>query len=401
MVQEKKKAILKAAEALFAAQGFNQTKVADIARASEIHEASIYAYFKNKKKILFAIYGDYIEEAVKNIEHHFQGMKEPGPKLRKLIWSYLDDIQSNPNHGRIMMMAQRESPEFYTSKHFRHIKEFSALLRDIIIAGHEEGIFRTDLSARSIGNMVMGTALFTVFHSIVNDQPYDPDKMSDTIYQLVLNAAGVEDSSVDDRSEDIKRNTRTQYRKTQIVDAATQVFSQKGFSNATISDIARKANLGDATLYEYFDNKDAILIGIAGTYLQIFTCEAFWLNASPKAEQFLKKMIWKVIWQLYFNLDFSRVLILDLFRNVDFYISPEYKDWEDLQKKIQETIDEGQKEGVFIKDFPTLTYFHMLIGTLDQFLMEHFLLHSPPLGLVELSAIVDALVRAIKVREAP
>jgi len=400
MVYEKKKAILKAAETLFASQGFNQTKVADIAKASQIHEASIYAYFKNKKKILFAIYGEYIKNAVKNIKHHFQGMKEPGPKLRKLIWSYLADIQSNPDHGRIMMMAQRESPEFYKSKHFGHIKEFSGLLRDIIIAGQQEGCFRTDLSSRSIGNMLMGTVLFTVFHSLVHDLPYDPDEMSDTIYQLVFNAAGVEPSSGGGPSGDIKRNTRTQYRKTQIVDAATQIFSQKGFSNATISDIARRANLGDATLYEYFDNKDAILIGIAGTYLQIFTCEAFWLTASPKAEQFLKKMIWKVIWQLYFNLDFSRVLILDLFRNVQFYESPEYKDWEDLQKKIQGTIEEGQKEGVFIEGFPTLTYFHMLIGTLDQFLVEQFLLESPPLGLVELSAIVDALVRAIKVREA-
>ncbi len=68
-------------------------------------------------------------------------------------------------------------------------------------------------------------------------------------------------------------------------------------------------------------------------------------------------MIWKVIWQLYFKEDFSWVLILDLFRNIDFYSSPQYKDFEDLQKKILESVEEGQKEGVFITNFLALTYF--------------------------------------------
>ena len=40
-----------------------------------------------------------------------------------------------------------------------------------------------------------------------------------------------------------------------------------------------------------------------------------------------------------------------------------------------------------------------LIGTLDQFILEQFLRKSACLGLVELNAIVDSLVRAIKVRK--
>jgi TetR/AcrR family transcriptional regulator, fatty acid metabolism regulator protein len=399
MVAQKRLAILKAAEHLFAAQGFNQTKIADIAKESQIHEASIYAYFKNKKNILFDIYGEQVRGAVQGIKEHFQGMKEPGPKLRKLIWSYLADIQNNPNYGKILMMAQRESHDFYNSKHLRYVKEYSDVVSGLVVAGQKDGLFRTALSPRAIKNMVMGTAVFTAIHGTVNHRPYDPDEMSDVIYHLVLNAAGVYPSSPDEKTEKGKKRERIDHRKTQIVEAATQVFSRKGFSNATISDVAKHARLGDATLYEYFVNKDDILMGIAGTYLQIFSCEAFWLTASPKAEQFLKKMIWKVIWQLYFNEDFSRVLILDLFRNVDFYYSPQYKDFEDLQKKILEWVENGQQEGVFIKDFPSLTYFHMIIGTLDQFLLEQFVRNSAPLGLVELNAIVESLVRAIKVRE--
>jgi len=88
MVTQKRQAILKAAEEVFAKQGFNQIKVADIVKESQVHEASIYAYFKNKKNILFDICGDYVRTAVQGLKEHFQGMKEPGPKRRKLIGTF-------------------------------------------------------------------------------------------------------------------------------------------------------------------------------------------------------------------------------------------------------------------------------------------------------------------------
>ena len=41
----------------------------------------------------------------------------------------------------------------------------------------------------------------------------------------------------------------------------------------------------------------------------------------------------------------------------------------------------------------------MIIGTFDQFLLGQFLLDRPPLGLADLNAAVDTLVRAIKIQE--
>ena len=131
MVEEKKKAILKSSEYLFSTKGFHETTVADIAKESGIHEASIYSYFNNKRNILFAIYGGYLQIADETLKEHFQGMKEPGPKLRKSIWHYLSDMQNNPNYAKILIMAQRENPEFYCSEHFQYLKKiFKPHLRD-------------------------------------------------------------------------------------------------------------------------------------------------------------------------------------------------------------------------------------------------------------------------------
>ena len=47
-----------------------------------------------------------------------------------------------------------------------------------------------------------------------------------------------------------------------ILDAALCVFSEKGFHNATISEVARAAHVGKGTVYLYFDGKESLLVEI-------------------------------------------------------------------------------------------------------------------------------------------
>src|SRR5207248_4007694 len=51
-------------------------------------------------------------------------------------------------------------------------------------------------------------------------------------------------------------------RRNQILDAATKVFAKKGFHPTTIKDIAREAGIADGTIYNYFENKTALMLGI-------------------------------------------------------------------------------------------------------------------------------------------
>ena len=51
-------------------------------------------------------------------------------------------------------------------------------------------------------------------------------------------------------------------RRNQILDSAALVFAEKGFHPTTIRDIARAAGVADGTIYNYFANKPALLIGI-------------------------------------------------------------------------------------------------------------------------------------------
>lgn len=47
-----------------------------------------------------------------------------------------------------------------------------------------------------------------------------------------------------------------------ITDAAVDVFAEKGFHQARIADIARKAGVADGTIYLYFKNKEDLLLSV-------------------------------------------------------------------------------------------------------------------------------------------
>jgi TetR/AcrR family fatty acid metabolism transcriptional regulator len=51
-------------------------------------------------------------------------------------------------------------------------------------------------------------------------------------------------------------------RRTQILDAATKVFAEKGFQRSTVRDVAKQAGIADGTIYLYFENKSALILGI-------------------------------------------------------------------------------------------------------------------------------------------
>jgi AcrR family transcriptional regulator len=59
-----------------------------------------------------------------------------------------------------------------------------------------------------------------------------------------------------------KQEQLTSVRRNQILDAATKVFAGKGFHPTTIKDVACEAGLADGTIYIYFENKPALLLGI-------------------------------------------------------------------------------------------------------------------------------------------
>jgi len=59
-------------------------------------------------------------------------------------------------------------------------------------------------------------------------------------------------------------SNRKDNRKNEIIDAALKVFSEKDYQDATISEITKLVGISEATMYEYFSSKEALLFAIPG-----------------------------------------------------------------------------------------------------------------------------------------
>ena len=62
--------------------------------------------------------------------------------------------------------------------------------------------------------------------------------------------------------KEVLREQLVAARRKHILKAAAEVFAQKGFYATTIKDIARVAGVADGTIYNYFENKNGLLLGL-------------------------------------------------------------------------------------------------------------------------------------------
>jgi TetR/AcrR family fatty acid metabolism transcriptional regulator len=53
-----------------------------------------------------------------------------------------------------------------------------------------------------------------------------------------------------------------------ILAAATRVFAEKGYSSASITDIAREADISDGLIYKYFENKRDLLENVLKSFYE-------------------------------------------------------------------------------------------------------------------------------------
>ncbi len=59
-----------------------------------------------------------------------------------------------------------------------------------------------------------------------------------------------------------RRERRIERRRKEIIEAAAQVFADKGYASTTTRDIADAVDMGESTLYNYFQNKRDILLAV-------------------------------------------------------------------------------------------------------------------------------------------
>ena len=181
-----------------------------------------------------------------------------------------------------------------------------------------------------------------------------------------------------------------------IIDAAIEVFSRNGFQNSTISQIARKADVAEGTIYQYFKNKEDLFFSIPIDKTKEFYNELeLHLEGIHGAENKIRKFVWYYLYHLQENPEYARALMLEMRVNRNFAKTKTFEAYRPLTHKILEIIEEGQEEGVIRKDVNIYTIRHLVLGILEHIVTRWLLKGEKNDLLVQYNEAVELLVQGI------
>lgn len=108
-----------------------------------------------------------------------------------------------------------------------------------------------------------------------------------------------------------ERDLQQQRRRGQILEAAKRLFHTKGFTVATVEDIAKEAELSPAAIYLYFKNKDDIYVSLNLQLLEYLShrLEGLHLQQDIGAEQKIASL--KGLFHDIYN--FDPLILINLF----------------------------------------------------------------------------------------
>lgn len=149
-----------------------------------------------------------------------------------------------------------------------------------------------------------------------------------------------------------RREREKQARREQILNAARELLHEKGIHAASMNQIAKKAELGVATLYSYFKNKEDLFIALQQEGLDLLKSHLMKVldhQADPRIK--LRDMAWAF-------LEFSQqqkkfYYIINYFiSNPEILFEPQLKDLVDLRAQktlsvVETVIRKGIEQGVF------------------------------------------------------
>lgn len=156
-----------------------------------------------------------------------------------------------------------------------------------------------------------------------------------------------------------RKEREKERRRQQIMVAAKRVFSEKGFSKATMEDIAQEAELSPGTLYLYFKNKEELYASLSLRILQYLLLRIEHVNAVKGAGPDDKlKQLMEAMYDVY---EFDPLIIINMFhlqssetlRNLSPQLLEEIKELSGKSMgAISQIFKEGVAKGIFINHHP-------------------------------------------------
>jgi len=167
-------------------------------------------------------------------------------------------------------------------------------------------------------------------------------------------------------------------RREAILEAALQAFATNGFEKTTISQVASDSSVPEASIYEYFRNKEDILFSLGDQFIQNLQSDltVHFLGVEGTVNR-LRKFLWHHLYIFQENPAYCRLFSLELLNNPRYRTSPACRSLTQYRLELKAIIEEGIREGIFFKQLMPELAEIMIFGTMHHMILSKVVLGKP------------------------
>lgn len=253
-------ALLQAGVRVFGQRGFRKASVAEICRRSRVANGTFYQYFPSKEQIFLTL--------IKRMTHQLQTRLHPSAdptapaleQVQSILKTHLDFISSQTSLYRVFREAEFIHAELPKQLYGRLAHVYQKILQ----AGQSTGQLRR-LDPETISFSLIGMAEFIALRYIFWGHGLSPNVLA-TLHTLIAHGIHGDHPIAPAERPPMSQEPITKFpqdnKRTRIclLEAAEAEFGQKGFYEAQIVDITRRAGVAHGTFYTYFPSKEAIFV---------------------------------------------------------------------------------------------------------------------------------------------
>ncbi|MBT3311872.1 MAG: TetR/AcrR family transcriptional regulator [Desulfobacterales bacterium] len=181
--------ILEAAVKVFAANGFYNSTISQIAKEAGVADGTIYLYFKSKDDIMANFFSYKTKQVFDRFREVVELADDAVEKLRNLVRRHLEEFQADRN---MAVVFHNEARQFHQGDvQISDITQmYLDILGEIIEKGQEEGQMRRDLYISLVKRYIIG-AIDEVINTWVHaGGKYDLVTFTDPLVDLFINGIG-------------------------------------------------------------------------------------------------------------------------------------------------------------------------------------------------------------------
>jgi TetR/AcrR family transcriptional regulator, fatty acid metabolism regulator protein len=187
---DKRDAILRAAIETFAARGFFNAQVADVARDAGVAAGTVYLYFRGKDDLLISIFDRTMKAALAAGRESVATITDPIERLRGIAQVHLERLGSDRPLAVVFQIELRQSTKFMERFSTTHLRDYLTLIRDVVADGQAQGVFRKGINPTLASKLFFGALDEMATNWILSRRKYTLVSEVDAIIDLFVGGLG-------------------------------------------------------------------------------------------------------------------------------------------------------------------------------------------------------------------